>query len=278
MTDQQQGDSHVGDTLLVLNVGFYGAPRAGFTGEILQSLEYAYSEYLADSQHGFSLQIDGVEISSLIVHLREVVTAAGDFLDAVKDTQRLSDFVRHVAVGIQTLVSSSGTIPDSLRRLIVTLVWPVDSGAASHAKLSVQGSNNTIIYIEQADARAISAALGKAPREESDQEKQERALRVATLAHAGVPFEYIARAYGTEHEFRVIDTEHEWTPATLLFVDGEWMARPQGLFGALLPATIDEGFTLPDGDSGNPLAVRGRVIRHNGIPIRFYAKTPLEKR
>lgn len=236
------------NAVLVLEIGYYDAADARTSGTAIERLANAFAQETRAGQSRYGLELVRVEIASLHAWFDLGKT----MLDLYEQRALLSGFLQTVAVALETVMNASGGqvggISASVRSFLVSLAGPIVRKQASHAKLSVQGDNNMIIYIENLQAERIDQ-LFDAPRRVRGGGGFVTQVEQAAEARAGLP-------------------APEETSATLLNIAGAWYARPAGFQGVMLPVA-EGGVAMEKLAEAGSYTASGMIVREGGNPTAF---------
>ncbi|MBB4837721.1 hypothetical protein HNP52_000772 [Sphingomonas kyeonggiensis] len=144
--------------MLILEIGYYGLPDARSAGTVIERLANAFAQETRSTAPGNRLEIAYLQIASLHAFLELANTVA----DLYEQRKLLGNFVQGIATSIQ-LILATGVDPvplsASVRTFLKALVAPMSRGEASHAKVYVRGNNNTVVFIDGAQAEQIARFL-----------------------------------------------------------------------------------------------------------------------
>jgi len=236
------------NAVLVLEIGYFDAADARTSGTAIERLANAFAQETRAGQSRYGLELVRVEIASLHAWFDLGKT----MLDLYEQRALLSGFLQTVAVALETVMNASGgnagQISASVRSFLVSLAGPIVRKQALHARLSVQGDNNTIIYIENLQAERIDQ-LFDAPRRVRGGGGFVTQVEKAVEARANLP-------------------APEETSATLLNIAGSWYARPAGFQGVMLPVAQGSVAMEKLAEAGSYTA-SGTIVREGGNPTAF---------
>lgn len=236
------------NAVLVLEIGYFDAADARTSGTAIERLANAFAQETRAGQSRYGLELVRVEIASLHAWFDLGKT----MLDLYEQRALLGGFLQTVAVALETVMNASGgnvgQISASVRSFLVSLAGPIVRKQASHARLSVQGDNNTIIYIENLQAERIDQ-LFDAPRRVRGGGGFVTQVEKAVEARANLP-------------------APEETSATLLNIAGAWYARPAGFQGVMLPVAQGSVAMEKLAEAGSYTA-SGTIVREGGNPTAF---------
>ncbi|MBB4096565.1 hypothetical protein [Sphingomonas kyeonggiensis] len=237
------------NAVLVLEIGYFDAADARTSGTAIERLANAFAQETRAGQSRYGLELVRVEIASLHAWFDLGKT----MLDLYEQRALLGGFLQTVAVALETVMNASGgnvgQISASVRSFLVSLAGPIVRKQASHARLSVQGDNNTIIYIETLQAERIDQ-LFDAPRR--------------VRGGGGFGPIYVEKA----QEARANLPAPEETSATLLNIAGAWYARPAGFQGVMLPVA-QGSVALEKLAEAQSYTAAGTIVREGGNPTAF---------
>lgn len=280
MTDHEGGVV----PLLRLWIGYYGAPDARETGQIIERLANAYTQTLQRvGGRPARLAIEHLRIGSLLVDLKAAFETGAAIVTVVEQREMLVGFVQRVALAVQAVRDASMgiDISPSIRNFLYSFVKPVAAGRASEARLHVEGDNNVVIVIDGKNAAALDRILERLmpargggngggfgpvymvpPTQQSHQPLHDQISRAlgSPVPRMGriVPFSKTASAAAIQ--------EDRLVGATLQFVGDRWYARPETYGGLLLPVSGD---VPPEAKLGFSYLVFGRVSMGDKAPIGF---------
>lgn len=279
-------------TYLRLDVGFYGPPDAADAGRILERLAHAFSSEIRGSDIVQArLEIDRVFVSSLIADLRAIIDFADVASRLYETREAVLDFLRNLSIAIVTLKDSNGgEIAAPLRSFLQALVAPLASGRASHARLTVNGDNTVVIYIERPEGIELHTMIATILAEQS--RRTVGSISSNSLADSGSPASVggsrvkpmdVSRAVPPRpmaQDNRTIERpseptereEHE-SAAMIMSVNGEWFARPEAAPLSLVPITDEGGMFLHRAHHLLHRAIGTLRRNGRGDPDRFVVRT-----
>ncbi len=268
--------------LLRLWIGYYDAPDARETGQVIERLANAYTQTLPRvGGRPARLAVEQLRIGSLLVDLKAAFETGAAIVTIIEQREMLVGFVQRIALAVQAARDASMgiDISPSIRNFLYSFVKPVATGRASEARLHVEGDNNVVIVINGENAAALDSILqrlmpargngasgsyvGYTPVEPRFFRNGEGGgtLSLAQLDEA-------ATAPGPEAQPTKLAQQPDIMAAKAMQIDGKWYAQPEGFNGVILPISGKMPTDMP-ASMQNDLALAGAVQFVNGRPVNF---------
>lgn len=247
---------------LRLIVDTKGQPRAADVGRMLHRLSVSFSQYQRREGFGTNaqLRVSRLEVGSLWADL---IAVAGTVVTLWEFREILTGFVQQLVKAFRVMSGTEdGIVESSDRVTIEALAAPVANDDAHQVTVQVVGDNNAVLVINLESAQSLrDAAVARAI---------PSTLRAHQTKAARAPIEgaRLREAISYRTDRSIIDEDS--ADATLLFIDGQWYARPVGLSGVLLPVSIGHQ-SVAGLDEHTTHIAHGSIIRQASTPRRIHA-------
>lgn len=249
--------------ILSLCIDYNSLPEAREAGRILNTLGICYRQTRLPTAGKSQLLVSHLQISSLVVWLRDAIELAEGVVTLIEQRRILLDFVEFLAVAINTARDgASGELTPAVRNFLNAFTLPVAEGRAASAKLNVQGDNNTIIYIEQADASALQMLL-----------QQPQLIRPSAAIRLQRPSKKdLAEAVAAKRE-EIPAIEPPADEGVIFQVRGKWYAEPERFDGMLVPVNFDAIDRQPKPlHQRQGFRVTGEIRYRRNVPTAFHVQ------